>query len=62
MNPTTHPANAGPIAPDFGCADQTMGLIRDLEQELDRIRHAQSGQAAEFEAMRSRWSELFDRE
>ena len=52
MNPTTHPANAGPIAPDFWCADQTMGLIRDLEQELDRIRHAQSGQAAEFEAMR----------
>ncbi|MGA1056253.1 MAG: hypothetical protein ACO3Y3_01005 [Phycisphaerales bacterium] len=62
MNPTAHPVNAGPIAPDFGCADQTMGLIRDLEQELDRIRHAQSGQAAEFDAMRSRWSELFDRE
>ncbi|MEY3023713.1 MAG: hypothetical protein RJA16_539 [Planctomycetota bacterium] len=62
MNPTAHPVNAGPIAPDFGCADQTMGLIRDLEQELERIRHAQSGQAAEFDAMRSRWSELFDRE
>lgn len=62
MNPTAHPVNAGPIASDFGCADQTMGLIRDLEQELDRIRHAQSGQAAEFEAMRSRWAELFDRE
>ncbi len=62
MNPTIHPVNAGPITPDFGCAEQTMGLIRDLEQELDRIRHAQSGQAAEFEAMRSRWSELFDRE
>ncbi|MGA1517357.1 MAG: hypothetical protein ACO396_06255, partial [Phycisphaerales bacterium] len=62
MNPTAPPVNAGPIAPDFGCADQTMGLIRDLEHELDRIRHAQSGQAAEFDAMRSRWSELFDRE
>lgn len=46
MNPTIHPANAGPISPDLGCADQTMGLIRDLELELDRIRHAQSGQAA----------------
>jgi chromosome segregation ATPase len=62
MNPTAHPVNAVPIATDFGCVDQTMGLIRDLEQELDRIRHAQSGQAAEFEAMRSRWGELFDRE
>jgi DNA repair exonuclease SbcCD ATPase subunit len=62
MNPTANPVNAGPIATDFGCVDQTMGLIRDLEQELDRIRHAQSGQAAEFEAMRSRWGELFDRE
>lgn len=62
MHPTTHPAHAGPFAPDFGSGEQTLGLIRDLERELDRIRGAQAGQAAEFEAMRSRWSELFDRE
>ena len=62
MPPITHPA--APFAPetDFGCPQQAMGLLGDVEQHLARLRAAQSGQDRELEALRARWQELAQRE
>lgn len=62
MQPTIHPA--APFVPetDFGCPQQAMGLLGDVEQHLARLRAAQSGQDRELEAVRARWQELAQRE
>lgn len=62
MQPTIHPA--APFVPetDFGCPQQAMGLLGDVEQHLARLRAAQSGQDRELEALRARWQELAQRE
>lgn len=62
MQPTIHPA--APFAPenDFGCPQQALGLLGDVEQHLARLRAAQSGQDRELEALRGRWQELAQRE
>lgn len=62
MNPTMQPGIPAAEQHDFSCPDQTMSLIRDLEQELARLQSIRPDSPAELDALRARWAELDARE